>query len=159
MESGRALAEVIFVGYIYFSTYDTEPLFCFGHGLSYTTFKYEDLKVSVSEKVNDVDILVKFKLTNHGYIDGAEVVQVYIKDLKSSIERPKMELKEFDKIYLNAGESKEIEIKLNKKALAFYDSEEKNWLAESGEFEVLIGASSEDIRVADVINVKSSYKF
>lgn len=151
--------EGIFVGYRYFSTYDVEPLFCFGHGLSYTTFKYEDLKVSVSEDVNDVYISVKFKLTNHGHIDGAEVVQVYIKDLKASVERPKIELKEFDKVYLNAGESKEIEIKLNKKALAFYDSEEKNWLVESGEFELLIGGSSEDIRVTDVINIKSGYKF
>lgn len=151
--------EGIFVGYRYFSTYDVKPLFGFGHGLSYTKFKYEDLRISVNEDVEDVGISIKFKVTNNGNRYGSEVVQVYINDLKAPVERPNIELKGFDKACLNAGESKEIEIKLNKKALAFYDSEEKKWIAESGEFEVLIGSSSKDIRLTDVIHLESSYKF
>ncbi|AGF54088.1 beta-glucosidase [Clostridium saccharoperbutylacetonicum] len=151
--------EGIFVGYRYFSTYDVKPLFCFGHGLSYTNFKYEDLKISVNEEVADVDISAVFKLTNTGHIDGAETVQVYVKDAEASVERPKIELKGFDKVYLKAGEIKEIEIKLDKKALAFYSVEDKKWTVERGTFEIFVGSSSEDIRLNGEINLESSYKF
>lgn len=152
-------SEGIFVGYRYFSTYDVKPLFCFGHGLSYTNFKYEDLKILVNEEVADVDISVVFKLTNTGHIDGAETVQVYVKDEEASVERPKIELKGFDKVYLKAGETKEIEIKLDKKALAFYSVEDKKWTIEEGTFEIFVGSSSEDIRLNGEINFASSYKF
>jgi beta-glucosidase len=151
--------EGIFVGYRYFSTYDVKPLFCFGHGLSYTNFKYEDLKISVNEEVTDVEISVVFKLTNTGDIEGAETVQVYVKDEEASVERPEIELKGFDKVYLKAGETKEIEIKLDKKALAFYSVEDKKWTIEEGAFEIFVGSSSEDIRLNGEINLESSYKF
>ncbi|AQR92992.1 glycoside hydrolase family 3 C-terminal domain-containing protein [Clostridium saccharoperbutylacetonicum] len=151
--------EGIFVGYRYFSTYDVKPLFCFGHGLSYTNFKYENLKISVNEEVTDVEISVVFKLTNTGDIEGAETVQVYVKDEEASVERPEIELKGFDKVYLKAGETKEIEIKLDKKALAFYSVEDKKWTIEKGAFEIFVGSSSEDIRLNGEINLESSYKF
>jgi len=151
--------EGIFVGYRYFSTYDVDTLFAFGHGLSYTEFKYDDLRISTSEKLNDIDILVKFKVTNVGEVDGAEVPQVYISDLESSIERPKIELKGFDKINLKAGETKEVEIKLDTKALAFYNVEDKKWTVEPGEFKVLVGSSAQDLRLEKDINVASNYKF
>lgn len=152
-------AEGIYVGYRYFETFDVEPLFCFGHGLSYTAFKYEDLDVSVSETVEDVNITVKFKITNTGDKAGAEIPQIYVRDLEASIERPKLELKGFEKVYIEAGETKDVEIKLNKKSLAFYSIEDKKWTVESGGFEILIGSSSKDIRLSKEFNLNSNYKF
>jgi len=151
--------EGIFVGYRYFSTYDVNPLFAFGHGLSYTEFKYDDLEISTNEKSDDIDILVKFKVTNVGEVDGAEVPQVYVSDIEASVERPKIELKGFNKINLKAGETREVEIKLNKKALAFYNLEDKKWTVEPGKFNILVGSSAQDIRLEKDINVASNYKF
>ena len=151
--------EGIYVGYRYFSSYDVEPLFCFGHGLSYTEFKYEDLNISVNELAEDIGISVKFKVINTGNRDGAEVSQIYVRDLESSVERPKLELKGFDKVYLRVGETKEVEIKLDKTALAFYSTEDKKWTVEEGKFEILVGSSSNDIRLQGEINIGLSYKF
>ena len=151
--------EGIYVGYRYFASFGVEPLFCFGHGLSYTEFKYEGLDISINEAAEDVDIAVKFNVTNTGDRDGAEVPQIYVRDLEASVERPRIELKGFDKIYLKAGETKEAEIKLNKKSLAFYNVEDKKWTVEAGCFEILIGSSSEDIRLKKEFNLNSNYKF
>lgn len=151
--------EGIFVGYRYFSSYDVKPLFCFGHGLSYTDFKYEALDILINEVPEDTDISVKFKVTNAGDKDGAEVPQIYVRDLEASVERPKLELKGFDKVYLKAYETKEVEIKLNKKSLAFYSVEDKKWTVEPGTFEIFVGSSSEDIRLRKKFNLNSSYKF
>lgn len=151
--------EGIYVGYRYFSSYDVKPLFCFGHGLSYTDFKYEDLDISIKEAADDVDIAVKFKVINVGDKDGAEVPQIYVRDLEASVERPKLELKGFDKVYLKAYETKEVEIKLNKKSLAFYSVEDKKWTVEAGGFEILLGSSSEDIRLKEEFKLNSNYKF
>lgn len=152
-------AEGIYVGYRYFSSFEVEPLFCFGHGLSYTAFKYEALDISVKEAEEDVDITVKFKVTNAGARAGAEAVQIYVRDIEASVERPKLELKGFDKVYLEAGETKEVEIKLNKKSLAFYGVEDKKWTVEAGGFEILVGSSSEDIRLKQEFNLTLNYKF
>lgn len=151
--------EGIYVGYRYFSSYDVESLFCFGHGLSYTEFKYENLNILINEGLENVDISVKFKVTNAGDKNGAEISQLYVSDLEASVDRPKIELKGFDKIYLEVGETKEIEIKLDKKALAFYSTEDKKWTVEAGKFEIFIGSSSNDIRLQSGINITSSYKF
>ncbi|BCZ44163.1 glycosyl hydrolase [Clostridium gelidum] len=151
--------EGIYVGYRYFSSYDVEPLFCFGHGLSYTEFKYDDLNISINEELENIDISVKFEVTNVGDKTGLEVTQLYVSDLEASVERPKIELKGFDKVYLEAGETKEVEIKLDKKAFAFYCVDDKKWTVEEGKFEILIGSSSNDIRLQSEINVGSSYKF
>lgn len=151
--------EGIYVGYRYFETFEVEPLFCFGHGLSYTDFKYEALDISVKEAAEDVDITVKFKLTNAGDRAGSEAVQIYVRDVEASVERPRLELKGFDKVYLEAGEAKEVEIKLNKKAFAFYGVEDKKWTVEAGGFEILVGSSSEDIRLKQEFNLTLNYKF
>jgi len=151
--------EGVFVGYRYFSTYDVKPLFCFGHGLSYTTFKYEDLKTEVKEKDDDICVEVTFKITNTGNRQGKEIAQIYISDEISSVKRPKLELKGFTKISLEKGESKEVKIKLDKRALAFYSVDKKSWIIEKGNFNVFVGSSVEDIRLSNEIMVDSEYTF
>lgn len=151
--------EGVFVGYRYFSTYDVKPLFCFGHGLSYAHFKYDDLNVKAKEKDNDVDIEVSFKITNTGDLEGKEIAQVYISDEVSSVNRPKFELKNFTKVFLKKGECKEVKIKLDKKALAFYNADKKTWVIESGKFNINVGSSVEDIRLSKEIRINSNYTF
>lgn len=152
-------AEGIYVGYRYFETFDVNPLFCFGHGLSYSDFKYETLDISVKEAAEDVYIAVKFKVTNIGDRAGAEVAQIYVRDMEASVERPKLELKGFEKVYLEASEIKEVEIKLDKKSLAFYSVEDRKWTVEAGVFEILVGSSSKDIRINKEFDLNSNYKF
>lgn len=112
--------EGIFVGYRYFSTYDVEPQFVFGHGLSYAEFRYNDIKVNLTEENEKINATVKFKVTNIGEKEGAEVAQVYVNDVESSVKRPVIELKGFEKVRLMPGESKEVTINLDKKSFAFY---------------------------------------
>ena len=151
--------EGIFVGYRYFSTYDVEPQFVFGHGLSYTEFRYNDIKVNLTEENEKINATVKFKVTNIGEKEGAEVAQVYVNDVESSVKRPVIELKGFEKVRLMPGESKEVTINLDKKSFAFYSDEENSWIVEDGKFNILIGSSSTDIRLEESINIKSKYNF
>lgn len=151
--------EDIFVGYRYFSTYDVKPLFAFGHGLSYTNFKYDNLKVEVNELEDDVNVRVSLKLTNTGEVSGSEVVQVYINDEESSVKRPNMELKGFEKIHLSPKETKTVKINLNKKDFAFYNEDKKAWTLESGKFNILVGSSSDNILLKESINLEKDYKF
>ena len=151
--------EGIFVGYRYFSTYDVEPQFVFGHGLSYTEFRYNDIKVNLTEENEKINATVKFKVTNIGEKEGAEVAQVYVNDVESSVKRPVIELKGFEKVRLMPGESKEVTINLDKKSFAFYSDEENSWIVEDGKFNILIGSSSTDIKLEESINIKSKYKF
>lgn len=137
--------ESIFVGYRHYDLREIEPLFPFGHGLSYTTFEYSDLKVTESvERGEAVQVSVMVK--NVGKVAGKEVVQVYVSDKQSSLARPPKELKGFVKIELKPGEIKTVTFELNARALSFYDPSRKQWIAEPGEFEVLIGSSSRNIR-------------
>jgi beta-glucosidase len=139
--------EGIFVGYRHFDTKNIEPLFPFGHGLSYTTFTYENLTID-REKIRGDDVLkVSVDITNTGKINGKEVVQLYIQDVQSSIERPLKELKGFKKIYINSGQMKTIIFELNKDDLSFYNPIENSWVVEKGAFKILIGSSSRDIRL------------
>jgi len=110
--------------------------------LSYTKYKYGKAAVSVS----DTSAVVRFTLQNTGARSGAEVVQVYVADRKSSLKRPAKELKAFRKVFLQSGESKEVELKLDKSAFSFYDDRQGDWVLEPGEFNILIGSSSSDIR-------------
>ena len=144
--------EDIFVGYRYFSSYNVKPLFAFGHGLSYTNFKYDDLKVEVNELEDDVNVTISLKLTNVGEVAGSEVVQVYINDEEASVKRPNIELKGFEKIYLDPKENKIVKIKLNKKDFAFYNEEQRAWTLESGKFNILVGSSSDNILLKENIN-------
>jgi beta-glucosidase len=134
--------EGLLVGYRYFDTKKVEPLYAFGHGLSYTTFTIENLK---TEKQGNT-VLVSFTVTNTGKIAGAEVAQVYVKDNESSLERPEKELKAFEKVFLQAGESKNVSITLEENAFQFYHDGKKQWTREPGSFTILVGSSSRDIK-------------
>lgn len=144
-ENGRVLyGEGIFVGYRYYDKKDIEPLFPFGHGLSYTTFEYSDLEIDNSP---DGEITVSVKITNTGKRAGKEIVQLYLGDVESRLMRPEKELKRFAKVALQPGETREVAFTLDRQALAYYDPARKAWVAEAGTFEVLVGASSGDIRL------------
>ena len=138
--------EGIFVGYRWHDTQHIKPLFSFGHGLSYTNFQYGKVKADKSEMTVDDTITFTVNVKNTGKVDGAEVVQLYVSDLKSSLPRPLKELKGFDKVFLKAGESKDVTITIDQSALSFFDPVKHDWVAEPGEFEVLVGSSSSDIR-------------
>jgi beta-glucosidase len=138
--------EGIFVGYRYFDEKDVTPLFPFGHGLSYTSFKYSGLKAAKKVKAGR-KVEVSLTVTNTGNVAGKEVVQLYMRDLQASLPRPPKELKAFAKVDLKPGESQGISFSLDELALAFYDPRKKAWVAEPGEFEILVGSSSRDIRL------------
>jgi len=138
--------ERIYVGYRHFDTKDVEPLFPFGYGLSYTTFKLDNLKVSKKTITKDDILIISLDITNTGSRDGAEVVQLYVQDLQCSVDRPVKELKGFQKVALNPGEKKNISMELLHKDLQFYDVKSHQWIAEKGKFKILVGTSSRDIK-------------
>jgi beta-glucosidase len=139
--------EGIFVGYRHFDTKNIEPLFAFGHGLSYSTFTFKNLKISKEKISGDETFSISVDINNSGERSGAEVAQLYVQDIESSVARPLKELKGFKKIELNSGETKTIEFVLGKKDLSFYDEKMRSWKAEKGIFKILIGSSSRDIRL------------
>ena len=150
--------ESIFVGYRYYDTVKQDVLFPFGHGLSYTTFEYSALQLS-RPRISDNDTLtVKVKVKNTGALAGKETLQLYVRDIESSVFRPQKELKGFAKVDLQPGEETEVEIELSRRAFAFYNPDIKDWQIESGEFEILIGASAQDIRLRDTLTIESSQK-
>ena len=122
------------------------PKFPFGFGLSYTTFEYSDLKLSTQKMTNNGNIEVNLNISNTGKVAGEELVQLYLRDMVGSVVRPIIELKDFQKIKLNSGETKTIKFFINKEKLSFYNNE-LDWVAEPGDFEVMIGSSSADIRL------------
>jgi len=146
--------EGIFVGYRWFDKKNIEPLFPFGFGLSYTTFKFSDLKLSSKTMKQEGEMEISLKVKNTGKMDGDEVVQLYIRDKKASVEREVKALKGFARVSLKTGESKTVNMKIDKSALSFYDVKAKKWVAEPGMFEVLIGASSRDIRLRGEFELK-----
>jgi len=156
-ESGRVLyGEGIFVGYRYYDKKEIEPLFPFGHGLSYTTFEYSDLTLSAAEVSADDELQVSVDVTNTGSRAGKEVVQLYVRDVEARLVRPPKELKGFQKVRLAQGETKTIRFTLDQSALAYYDPVQRTWIAEAGDFEVLIGSSSRDIRATARFRLKGS---
>ncbi len=128
------------------------PRYEFGYGLSYTTFEYSNLQLSSNQMKGDDKIEASVTIKNTGKYDGDEVVQLYLRDLVGSIVRPVKELKDFQKISLKAGESKTINFTIDKEKLSFYN-QKLEWVAEPGEFELMIGASSQDIRLKDKFEV------
>jgi len=148
--------EGIFVGYRYYDKKEMEVLFPFGYGLSYTTFEYSDLRLDKKEMTDQDTLRVSVKVKNTGKMPGKEVVQLYVRDVESSVIRPEKELKGFEKVELNPGEEKEVVFTLDKRAFAYYDVELKDWHVESGEYEILVGKSSRDIVLKDTIYVKST---
>jgi beta-glucosidase len=144
-------AEGIYVGYRYFDTKNVEPQFPFGLGLSYTAFEYSNLKVVTSlESGGQKGVFgaqVSLRVTNTGSRAGAEVVQLYVHDGHSKIDRPVRELKGFQRVELKPGETKSVEFKMDRAALSYWSPYKKDWVAEPGTFEIQVGASSRDIRL------------
>jgi len=148
--------EGVFVGYRYYDKKQIDPLFPFGYGLSYTNFEYTDLTIDKRE-INDNETLnVKVKVKNTGNIRGKEIIQLYVKDIESKVNRPEKELKGFEKIQLEPGEEKTVIFTLDKRAFAYYNTEIKDWYVESGEFELLVGKSSKDIILKEKVKVNST---
>lgn len=143
--------EGIFVGYRHFDKKDIEPLFPFGFGLSYTTFKYDNLKLSKTQLSGDEKLTISVDVTNIGKRAGAEIVQLYIQDVDCSVERPPKELKGFKKVFLEPGKKDTAKMELKKKDLSFWDEKTNAWKAEKGKFKILIGSSSRDIKLHEEI--------
>jgi beta-glucosidase len=140
-----AYTEGVFVGYRGYDKSGVTPLFPFGYGLSYTTFAYKSLSVSSPSASGDVE--VRFDVTNTGSRAGAEVVQVYVGDRHSIVPRPVKELKGFSKVNLNAGETKQVSVTLDRRAFSYYDIKKHDWTVEPGDFEILVGSSSAKIEL------------
>jgi len=137
--------EGVFVGYRGYEHNNVKPLFPFGYGLSYTTFKYANLTVASSNGASGALFTVSFDLTNTGDRAGADVAQVYVADDHSKIARPAKELKGFSKVSLQPGETKHVSIDLDARAFAYYDAAAKQWHITPGSFGILVGRSSEEI--------------
>jgi len=136
--------EGIYIGYRHYDTRDIEPLFPFGYGLSYTTFAYDNLNIIQAENGT---VRITAEIKNTGMVSGKEVVQLYVKDIQSTIDKPEKELKGFDKINLGPGETGTISFDLERDHFVHFDEQLNQWVAETGEFEILIGSSSRDIRL------------
>ncbi len=139
--------EGLLVGYRWFDAKNIEPLFPFGHGLSYTTFQYSNLRLQPGDHAKGIWLTAEFDVTNTGSRAGEEVAQLYIHQDTPGLPRPDKELKGFNKVALAPGETKTITIPLGFRAFAYYNPDKKGWLAEAGDYQILAGSSSRDIRV------------
>ena len=139
--------EGVFVGYRGYEKAGIKPLFPFGHGLSYTTFSYSELRISPAPKESGALAAVSFKVKNTGSREGTEVAQVYVGDSHAPVARPAKELKGFARISLRPGESKQVSVLLDRRAFSYYDVTKHDWNAAPGDFAVLVGGSSADIRL------------
>ena len=159
----------VFVGYRYYDTRQVEPEYAFGHGLSYTDYQYKNLNIATEEKSNrslsdsdeteDLCIRLSFTIRNTGYRDGSETAQLYVSGTSSKVERPIRELKEFTKKFIKAGEEISVELKLDKTAFGYYDSDKKCFYVEPGQYEISIGSSSRDIRLTDSVTLSKEYRY
>ncbi|MES1209328.1 MAG: glycoside hydrolase family 3 C-terminal domain-containing protein, partial [Pseudomonadota bacterium] len=147
-------AEGVFVGYRHFDAAKKKPLFPFGHGLSYTRFKYGGLAVSPATMTGDGPVTVAFDVTNSGARAGAEVAQVYVGERRPAVPRPPKELKGFAKVELQPGETKRIQVSLDRRAFAFYDLAANAWRAQPGVFDVLVGSSSRQIALSGTVALR-----
>jgi beta-glucosidase len=159
-ENGKVYyGEGLFVGYRYYDKKKIAPLFPFGFGLSYTTFDYGPLSLSAQEISPDDTLQVSVEITNTGQRAGKEVVQLYVRDQQARLQRPEKELKAFAKVQLEPGERKMVTLSIARDALAYYDDLAHEWVAEAGEFEVLVGASSQDIRANAAFRLTATHRF
>ena len=148
--------EGMFIGYRYYDAKQMPVLFPFGYGLSYTTFEYSNAKVSAKNFKDTDGVTVTVDVTNTGNLAGKEIVQVYVHDQKSGLIRPEKELKGFAKVELQPGETKSVSVQLDFRSFAYYHPKYKQWITEDGDFDLLIGASSADIRVHLTVTLEST---
>ena len=146
--------EGVFVGYRWYESKAIKPLFAFGHGLSYTTFVYSNLKVAPAEFKPDARVTIEFTVTNTGTVAGAEVAQLYVRDVEASVPRPLKELKGFSKVELKPGESRVVRIRLTATDFAFWDSATHGWKAEPGEYRILVGGASDRVVLEGTVMLK-----
>lgn len=139
--------EGLYIGYRHYERARVAPLFPFGHGLSYTSFGYGRLSLSSKVLTASEPIEMIVAVSNVGPVDGLEAVQVYVRDEKSRLPRPEKELVAFDKVFLRAGETRQVKFEIDRHTVGYYDISLKAWVAEEGGFDVLVGASSVDIRL------------
>jgi beta-glucosidase len=153
-ENGKVrYGEGIFVGYRAYDALDRDVLFPFGYGLSYTQFEYSNLQTSLSAFKVGASLQISLDVTNTGQRAGKEIVQLYVHDVTARLPRPPKELKAFAKVSLEAGETKQITLNLDDRAFSFYDPAYGRWVAEAGEFDILVGSSSADIRLTQRVNL------
>ena len=148
--------ESVYIGYRYYEKAEKAVRYPFGFGLSYTTFEYSDIKLDKTAMNENDTLTVTCKIKNTGDVSGYEIAQLYVADKESTIYRPVKELKGFRKVWLNPGEEKEISFELSKRAFAFYNVNINDWCVESGDFDILVGASSADIRLSATVNVTAA---
>jgi len=146
--------EGLMIGYRYYDTIKVEPMFPFGFGLSYTSFDYSNLKVELKQNKDGVNALVSFDIKNTGKMDGAEVAQLYVSDLECPVVRPLKELKGFTKVFLKKGETKTVTIALDETSFSYYKESIKDFGFDAGDFEILVGGSSKDIKLRKSIQLK-----
>ncbi len=151
--------EGIFIGYRYYEKKRVEPLFPFGFGLSYTSFAYDNLRLSANTLKPDEGVTISIDITNTGKCAGQEVVQVYVHDVAASVLRPLKELKGFAKVALDPGETQTVTLTLDRTAFAYWDDGQHAWVAETGDFELLVGSSSQDIRAKATLQVTETIIF
>jgi beta-glucosidase len=143
------------VGYRHFDKHNIAPQFAFGHGLSYTTFEYRNIKLSRSRVKPGESLTVELQVKNTGRREGAEVVQLYVQDVKASVPRPIKELKGFERVLLRPEQTKVVRVNLDARAMSFYDVTKKQWSVEPGQFKIMVGSSSRDIRLSAEFEVVS----
>jgi beta-glucosidase len=148
--------EGIFVGYRYYDKKELAPLFPFGHGLSYTTFKYSNLRLSAKSLTPNELLKVRVDVTNTGKVAGKEVVQLYVRDVDSTVARPEKELKAFTKVELAPKQTRTVTFTLDREAWWYFDVMKSAWATEPGDFEILVGSSSRDIHLSERFFLASS---
>ncbi len=150
--------EGVFVGYRYYDTKEMPVAFPFGYGLSYTTFTYSGLKLDKKELTDQDTLTVSVDITNTGAVAGKEIVQLYVRDNSGACMRPDKELKGYEKVALEPGETKTVTMTLDHRSFAWYNTDLKDWYAASGKYDILVGASSRDIRLSETVQMHSSVK-
>ncbi len=148
--------EKLFVGYRYYDKKEMPVLFPFGHGCSYTTFEYKNLVISQHQLRDDESLIVSADITNTGALFGKEIVQLYVQDLTGTVVRPLKELRNFEKVSLNPGETKTVTFTLSKRDFAYYHTGISDWYVPSGDYRILIGRSSRIIELSKTVSIKST---
>jgi beta-glucosidase len=153
-EKRVAYSEGLFLGYRHFDKSGIKPLFPFGYGLSYTTFNYKNLTVSPAQASGDQPVTLGFDVTNTGSRAGADVAEIYVGDRHAPVPRPVKELKGFTKVDLKPGETRHIEVSLNRRAFSYYDVKNHRWTVAPGEFDLYMGRSSDEIQLTGKVSVQ-----